>query len=88
VAAVEGPARLGDLEQEGRAGRMLGKIVSREAGHDHDIWLRLGLGVERDRVLHSNKPSGAEGRPQCVRGEGDGSRVRAPLRLGDDELPA
>ena len=61
VAAVEAQARLGDLDEDSRARGVLGKIVSREAGHHHDIRLRLGFVVERDGVLHSDEPPWAEG---------------------------
>jgi hypothetical protein len=86
VAAVEIEARLGDLDEDGRARGVLEQIVSRAAGHHHDVRLRLGFVVERNRILHPDEPPRAEGRALRFRGQGDGGGVRAPLRLGNDEL--
>src|SRR5262245_25537734 len=61
VAAVEEQARLGDLDQESGPGGVLGKIVAREAGNNRDVRLRLGLGIERNRVLHPDEPPWATG---------------------------
>src|SRR5206468_3508310 len=57
------------------------------AAPDHDeVWLRLRLVIQRDRILDADDPAWPKDRGQRSQRQAHGHCVRAALRLGDDKL--
>src|SRR5688572_13642617 len=63
-------------------------IIGMMAAHDGHVRLRGGFVVERKRILDTYDPARRQRRPQRIARHVDAGRMRAALRLGDDQLPA
>src|SRR5882724_3088317 len=86
VLAVEGQARLRDLDDERGPRGMLTAVAPTRAARDRDVGLGLGLVVERDGTLRPHQPARLEGSAESVLDETDRRVVRALLGLAHDEL--
>src|SRR3990172_6814552 len=82
VLPISPQARLRDLDDEHRMGRMPRTVVAGSSRHHRHVGLGLGFGVERDGPLSAHLPALAEGRPKRILRQPDRGEMRIALRLG------
>jgi hypothetical protein len=86
VVAVGGEARLGHLDDQDGCRGVPAEIIAVRPWHDGQVWLRLRLVIEGDRLLLTHDPAGTEGGAEGILDETDGDRMRFALGLGDTQL--
>jgi hypothetical protein len=85
---VKGEAGLRDLDDEhGARGDRIGSFAGRALDHG-EVRLGTGFVVQVDRQLAADPPASPEGGAKGMIDQLDGERVRIPLRLADNQLPA
>src|SRR5438445_9245772 len=83
---IESETRDGDLDDQGGARRMRVEEVPRATLNHRHIGLRLRVGAEGNRHLDPHLPAGAEGPPERLGDQENGSGMPRGLRLFADEL--